>query len=284
MRILITGAGGRLGSELARALTSQQHAVTGVDMDTVDITDREGVGAAFAAASPELVVHCAALTAVDFCADHPDEALRVNGYGTQIIAQACLRHGAALAYLSTNEVFDGQECLPRLEYDSPRPANPYGYSKWVGEQAVRDLVSRHFIIRTSWLFAHGGRNFIHTVLQRAREGQPLRVVVNEVSSPTYANDLAAAIARLVVTGSYGIYHLANEGYASRWQFAREALDQAGFGAVPIEPIALAEFARASRPPQYALLRNTAAARLGITLRPWQAALSAFLEAEGLRAR
>ncbi|MCZ7539178.1 MAG: dTDP-4-dehydrorhamnose reductase [Anaerolineae bacterium] len=284
MRILITGAGGRLGSELARALTSQQHAVTGVDMDTVDITDREGVGAAFAAASPELVVHCAALTAVDFCADHPDEALRVNGYGTQIIAQACLRHGAALAYLSTNEVFDGQECRPRLEYDPPRPANPYGYSKWVGEQAVRDLVSRHFIIRTSWLFAHGGRNFIHTVLQRAREGQPLRVVVNEVSSPTYANDLAAAIARLVVTGSYGIYHLANEGYASRWQFAREALDQAGFGAVPIEPIALAEFARASRPPQYALLRNTAAARLGITLRPWQAALSAFLEAEGLRAR
>jgi len=190
----------------------------------------------------------------------------------------------ALAYLSTNEVFDGQECRPYLEYDPPRPANPYGYSKWVGEQVVRDLVSRHFIIRTSWLFAHGGRNFIHTVLRRAREGQPLRVVVNEVSSPTYANDLAAAIARLAVTGNYGIYHLANEGYTSRWQFAREALDQAGFEAVPIEPIALAEFVRASRPPQYAILRNTAAARLGITLRPWQEALTAFLEAEGLRAR
>lgn len=284
MRILITGAGGRLGSELVRALASQPHTVIGVDTDTVDVTDQAAVGEAFAAASPELVIHCAALTAVDFCAEHPDEALRVNGYGTQIVAQACLQHGAALAYLSTNEVFDGQECRPYLEYDPPRPANPYGYSKWVGEQAVRDLVSRHFIIRTSWLFAHGGRNFIHTVLRRAREGQPLRVVVNEVSSPTYANDLAAAIAQLVITGSYGIYHLANEGYASRWQFAREALDQAGFEAVPIEPIALAEFARASRPPQYAILRNTAAARLGITLRPWQEALAAFLKAEGLRAR
>lgn len=284
MRILITGAGGRLGSELVRALASQPHTVISVDTDTVDVTDQAAVGEAFAAASPELVIHCAALTAVDFCAEHPDEALRVNGYGTQIVAQACLQHGAALAYLSTNEVFDGQECRPYLEYDPPRPANPYGYSKWVGEQAVRDLVSRHFIIRTSWLFAHGGRNFIHTVLRRAREGQPLRVVVNEVSSPTYANDLAAAIAQLVITGSYGIYHLANEGYASRWQFAREALDQAGFEAVPIEPIALAEFARASRPPQYAILRNTAAARLGITLRPWQEALAAFLKAEGLRAR
>ncbi|MBP8974139.1 MAG: dTDP-4-dehydrorhamnose reductase [Anaerolineae bacterium] len=284
MRILITGAGGRLGSELARVLASQQHTVTGIDIDTVDITDRAGVGDALAATSPELVIHCAALTAVDFCAEHPDEALRVNGYGTQIVAQACLQHGAALAYISTNEVFDGREYRPSLEYDPPRPANPYGYSKWVGEQAVRDLVSRHFIIRTSWLFAHGGHNFIHTVLQRAREGQPLRVVVNEVSSPTYASDLAAAIAQLVVSGSFGIYHLVNEGYASRWQFAREALDQAGFGAVPIEPMALAEFGRSSRPPQYALLRNAAAAHLGIRLRPWQEALAAFLEAEGLRAR
>jgi len=284
MRILITGAGGRLGSELARVLASQQHTVTGIDIDTVDITDRAAVSEAFATASPELVIHCAALTAVDYCAEHPDEALRVNGYGTQVIAQACLQHGAALAYISTNEVFDGREYCPCLEYDPPCPANPYGYSKWVGEQAVRDLVSKHYIIRTSWLFAHGGRNFIHTVLHRAREGQPLRVVVNEVGSPTYTSDLAAAIAQLVVTGSYGIYHLVNEGHASRWQFARQALDQAGLGAVPIEQIALAEFARASRPPQYAILRNTAAARLGITLRPWQEALAAFLEAEGLRAR
>lgn len=284
MRILITGADGRLGSELARVLTAQQHTVTGIDIGTVDITDREGVSGAFATASPDLVIHCAALTAVDFCAEHPDEALRINGYGTQVVAQACLRHGAALAYISTNEVFDGQQCRPRLEYDAPRPTNPYGYSKWVGEQVVRDLVSRHYIIRTSWLFAHGGHNFVHAVLQRAREGQPLRVVVNEVSSPTYAHDLAAAIAQLVATDSYGIYHLVNEGYASRWQFARQALDQAGFGAVPIEPIALTEFARTSRPPQYAILRNTAAARLGITLRPWPEALTAFLEAEGLRAR
>lgn len=282
MQILLTGADGRLGSRLLQSLTARGHTVAGYDIATMDVTDGDAVRARLDDTRPELVIHCAAMTAVDQCAENPDRALLVNGLGTQAVAQACLTHGAAMLYISTNEVFDGRETQPYSEYDRPNPVNAYGRSKWVGEQVVRDLVPRHFIVRTAWLFAHGGGNFVHAVLRAAREGRPLRVVTNEISSPTYADDLADAIARLIETGRYGIYHLVNEGQVSRYGFARQALDLAGYGDTPIEPIALAEYQRASQPPQYAALRNFAAAQLGIRLRPWQDALAAFIQAEGLQ--
>jgi len=282
MQILLTGADGRLGSRLLLALTERGHTVAGYDVPTMDITDWDAVCARLDEARPELVIHCAAMTAVDQCAENPDRALLVNGLGTQAIAQACLMHGAAMLYISTNEVFDGRAPHAYSEYDRPNPINAYGRSKWVGEQVVRDMVPRHFIVRTAWLFAQGGANFVHAVLHAAREGRPLRVVTNEISSPTYADDLADAIARLIETGRYGIYHLVNEGQVSRYVFARQALDLAGYGDTPIEPIALAEYQRASQPPQYAALRNFAAAQLGIRLRPWQDALAAFIQVEGLQ--
>ncbi len=281
MRILVTGANGRLGSQLLNDLRRRSYDVFGADVDALDITDARSVYQVFETFQPDIVIHCAALTAVDYCAEHPDEALEINGFGTQTVALACQKHDAALVYLSTNEVFDGKTQRPYLEFDRANPINAYGYSKWVGEQVVRDLVRKHFIVRTSWLFSHGGSNFVHTILRLAQEGQPLRVVVNEVASPTYNNDLAAAIGQLIATGAYGIYHLTNEGTISRYAFARQILNLAGYDAVPIEPIALAEYRRASTPPEYTMLRNMAAARLGITLRPWQAALAAFLETEGI---
>lgn len=277
MQILITGANGLLGKQLALQL--QAHSVTGVDVDTVDITNRQAVQQVFASIQPELVIHCAALTAVDYCAEHPQEALKVNAVGTKNIALACQSYQTALVYMSTNEVFAGRPGCFYGEYDLPEPANPYAYSKWVGEQIVRDLLPQHYIVRTSWLFAPEGKNFIHTILHRVREGNPLRVVTNEVSSPTYASDLAEAIARLIETEQYGIYHLVNEGYVSRYAFARHALDLAGFAEKPIEPVALAEYWRASRPPEHAVLKNFMAAELGIILRPWQDALAAFFGSE-----
>ncbi len=284
MRILITGADGRVGSQLASVLQAQQHEVTGTDVGTMDITDTTSVRDVFAAARPEIVLHCAALTAVDYCAEHPDEAVAINGYGTQTVALACQAHDAALLYVSTNEVFDGRTQRTYQEYDPPAPANPYGYSKWVGEQIVRDLVRKHFIVRISWLFAHGGTNFLHSILKAARAGTALRVVTNEIGAPTYNNDLVPAVAQLIATGRYGIYHLVNAGYTSRYAFARRALELAGLVDAVIEPIALAEYPRSSRPPEHAVLRNVAAAWLGITLRPWEDALIAFLDAEGLLAR
>ena len=281
MRILVTGARGRLGSLLIADLRAQGHSVVGTDVDTLNIVNFDEVGHFVRETQPDLVIHCAALTAVDYCAIHPDEALRVNGLGTQALALACQTHNISLLYISSNEVFDGQSDRAYLEYDRPNPINPYGYSKWVGEQLVRDLVQKYYIVRTAWLFAHGGNNFVHSIIGRAREGKPLRVVTNEIGAPTYANDLSIAITELISSEKYGIYHLVNEGFASRYAFAREALDLAGYTSVPIEPIALAEYQRPSRPPEFAPLRNFAAAELGIKLRPWQDALKAFIEREGL---
>ncbi len=278
MHILITGALGRLGGRLVGQMQTD-HAVTGVDLEDFDIGDYAATVEALRAAAPDVVIHCAAMTDVDGCALNPDLALRINGWGTQNLALACRALDAEMVYISTNEVFNGAHETPYMEYDLPHPINPYGCSKWVGEQTVRDTLTRFYIVRTSWLFAHGGRNFIHAILRRARTGQPLRVVTDEIAAPTYNNDLADAIAQLVQTQRYGIYHLVNQGEASRHDFARRILDRAGHSDIAIEPITTAEYNRPSTPPRYGTLRNFAAAQMDICLRPWEEALDAFLAHE-----
>lgn len=279
MRILITGALGRLGSRLTELLQPEHHIIA-TDIDTLDITAYQQVQQAFADETPELVLHCAAMTAVDDCARNPELALRINGYGTKNLAIACQRHDVPMLYVSSNEVFDGRNTGYVMEYDATHPVNPYGYSKWVGEQAIRDHLTRFYIVRTSWLFAHGGRNFVQAIVDRARSGQPLKVVVNEVAVPTYNDDLAEGIVQLIATGQYGIYHLVNEGRASRWQFARHILDLLDMQSTDIGKISAAEYPRPSSPPEYSVLKNSAAAELGIVLRPWQVALQTFMQREG----
>lgn len=275
MRILITGAGGGVGGALLRRLPD----AIGYAHSQLDVTDPQAVLRAIAEAAPQVVIHCAALTNVDRCAQAPEEALRVNGFGTQNVALACQRVGAALCYLSTNEVFNGERGAPYGEYDPTQPANPYGYSKSVGEQIVRELVPQHYIVRTSWVFAHNGRNFLQRIVGLAREGKPLSVVTDEVACPTYAEDLAEGILALVRTERYGTYHLTNQGALSRYAFARAILDAYGMADYPIAPIVKAQFNRPSRPPTYSALQNTFAALIGITLRDWRAALHAFIEHE-----
>lgn len=282
MRALITGAKGNLGSALATRMAND-HDLLATDIDTLDFTDHDAFRAAAREFAPDVILHCGAMTAVDACALNPDEALRVNGYGTKNVALAAQECNATLIYISTNEVFDGLTTAALDEYAPTKPANPYGYSKWVGEQIIRDHLTRFAIVRTSWVFAHGGRNFVQAILSRAREGLPLRVVVNEVAVPTYNEDLADGILALLRSGQYGIYHLVNEGRASRWAFARQILDCTGFAQTEIEKIAAAEYPRPSSPPEYAVLGNRAAAGLGIRLRSWQDALTAFLAQEGLLA-
>jgi dTDP-4-dehydrorhamnose reductase len=279
MHILITGHKGRVGGKLAEIL-GPDHAVTGIDLPEYDLAE-PSVVEILADLKPDLVLHPAAWTDVDGCARDPEKALRINAYGTKHVALACQRTGAPLLHISTNEVFDGRSPRPYLEYDAANPINPYGYSKWVAEQIVRELVPRHYIVRLSWLIAHGGRNFVHAILERARSGQPLRVVINEIAAPTYNDDLAEAIVSLIGTGHYGTYHLVNEGYVSRWGLARFILDSAGYAGTPVERIVLAQYPRPSVVPERCILRNTAAALLGITLRPWQEAVLDFLRKEGL---
>lgn len=284
MRIFITGHKGQLGKALQARLEQASHAVAGGDLPEWNLTDPAQVTAMLRDFRPDVVFHSAALTAVDYCAEHPEEAMRVNGFGTQNVALACRETGALMIAISTNEVFDGRATRPYQEYDQRNPINPYGYSKTVAEQVVERYAPAYMIARTSWLFAPGGANFIHKIIARARDGQPLKVVTDEIGSPTYAVDLADALARLAEIGRPGIYHLTNAGECSRYEFAREILRVAGIDAA-IESIKLADFTRPSTPPPYAPLANVFAAAVGVTLRSWQDALAEYIrQHESLEAR
>ena len=276
MRILITGGNGQLGKALQKVLV--EHELTAVDLPEVDITQRAAVQDVLAQTAAELVINCAAYTDVDGCARNPELAYRANGLGPQNLALACLAQGAALMQISTNEVFYGDNPHGYDEWMPLNPRNPYGRSKAAGEFHVRSLLPRHYIVRTAWLYSAGGRNFTQAILNRAASHGKLRVVADEIGNPTSTADLAQAIAQLVATEQYGTYHLVNEGACSRWAFANEIVRLAGFD-VPNEPILSREFSRASSPPPFGALHNTAAAALGIRLRPWGEALAEFLSAE-----
>jgi dTDP-4-dehydrorhamnose reductase len=275
VRIAITGAKGQLGRSLQQALEGSELLL--IDLPEHDIT-QGGIIPLIADWVPDVVIHAAAMTDVDGCEKDPEQAYRVNALGTQNVALACQRCAAPMLYVSTDYVFDGTSEEPYLEYDEPNPSSAYARSKLAGEEFVRDLLQRFYIVRTAWLYGHQGQNFVEKVLELADRGNELSVVANEFGSPTYAPDLALAISRLIQHQLYGIYHLVNEGSCSRYEFAAKILQLAGKGDVPLRPTT--SYPRAARVPRRAVLRNFAAAtQLGITLRPWEEALQAYFEEE-----
>lgn len=275
MRIAITGYKGQLGTALTQLLETQ-HELFLIDVPVFDITDRNNIGQAIASFKPDCVIHAAAFTNVDGCTREPDKAYLVNAIGAQNVALACQRTGAVMVFVSTNEVFDGRASSPYLEFDQPNPINVYGRSKCAGEMYTRMLLHRFYIVRTAWLYAPQGNNFVEKIIRTADERGGLSVVTDEISSPTYAPDLALAIFRLLTTDAFGIYHFTNTGICSRYDFAVEILRQAGRSHIPVQPITFEQYQRASAPPLYAPLHNFCGAALGITLRPWQEALSEYL--------
>jgi dTDP-4-dehydrorhamnose reductase len=274
MRVFITGAKGQLGRALQAHL--QGEAVFPADLPECDILDHACLKQTISGFKPDVVIHAAAMTDVDGCARDPDAAYRSNALGTQNVALACQAAGCPMLYVSTNEVFDGTKTEPYLEFDAPNPINAYARSKLAGEVFVRDLMHQFYIVRTAWLYGKGGNHFVRKIIRRADEQGSLRVVADEVGSPTYAEDVASAVRQLVYTGAFGVYHLVNDGLASRYDFAREILRLSGRGHVPVEPIKLANFTRPSTPPPYTPLRNFCGKAHGITLRPWQDALAEYL--------
>jgi dTDP-4-dehydrorhamnose reductase len=260
---------------LLAALTPE-HTLIPLDRSTFELGDPHAADQ-IAATRADLVIHPAAYTDVDGCARDPERAYRINALGTRYVALGCRRINAPLVYISTNEVFPGDAAAPYTEYDAPRPINAYGRSKWAGEQIVRELLDAFYIVRVAWLFG-GTRNFVHTVLRLAANPPTagLRMVADEVGNPTYARDVANAVARLITTDHYGVYHLVNSGHCSRYDFCRAILDQAGYTDLPVTPISLADFQRASTPPPYTPLANLAGTAIGLPLRPWEEALEEFL--------
>ncbi len=242
----------------------------------MDVTDAEDVRRAFDELRPELVVHAAAWTDTAGCESDPERALLVNGEGSRQVAEACARTGAAVLYVSTNEVFDGETAEPYREEDEPNPINAYGRSKLEGERCVQSTMERCYIVRTAWLYGPGRVSFPEKVLQAAAEAGSLKGVTDEIASPTWTADLAAAIGALVRGAPFGIYHLTNGGYCSRLEWVQEIVRLAGLGDVRVEPTSQGEFGAPYRKPTFSALANVNAAAVGIELRPWQEALEEHL--------
>ncbi|MDI7274451.1 MAG: dTDP-4-dehydrorhamnose reductase [Anaerolineae bacterium] len=274
MRIAITGSKGQLGTALLARLDGED--LLPLDLPEFDVNDVAQVRGTLGGFRPDVVIHAAALTNVDQCELEPELAYRVNALGTQNVALACRRCGASMVYVSTDYVFDGSKGAPYLEYDPPAPLSVYGRSKLAGEWATQTFVGGFYIARTAWLYAPGRRNFVEAVLRLARERGALTMVTDEVGSPTYAPDLADAIARLLPSEQYGIYHFTNSGVGSRYEWACEILRVAGLEHVPVTPSQ--GYARPAPVPRRVELANLCGASLGITLRPWRQALADYFGA------
>lgn len=275
MRIAVVGSKGQLGTALQARLADET--LLPLDLPELDITDAAQVRETLEGFAPDVVIHVAALTNVDQCETEPDQAYRVNAVGTQNVALACQRCGATMVYTSSDYVFDGSKGAPYLEYDQPSPLSVYGRTKLAGEWATQTLLRRFYIVRPAWVYAPGRRNFVETVLRLARERGALTMVTDEAGSPTYAPDLVDAIARLLPSELYGIYHFTNGGVCSRYEWACEILRLAGLGHIAVTPSQ--NYVRPAPVPKRVELRNLCGAtQLGITLRPWQEALADCLKA------
>jgi dTDP-4-dehydrorhamnose reductase len=255
-RIAITGAGGQLGRQLIHALSNGEREVLALTHANFDITSSES-RRAVVDWRPDVVVNAAAWTDVDGCARDPQRAMMVNAAGPAALAEAITAHGARFIQVSTNEVFDGADRRAYAPHDAPRPINPYGASKLAAERAVLAADPRHQVVRTAWLFGPGGTNFVTKILAAARgaaeRGDRLRVVQDEVGNPTWTPALAEAIADVVAAeDGPQILHAVGTPPASRLAWAECVVRSAGLE-VGIDPVSLADFARASTPPPHAVL-------------------------------
>lgn len=277
MNILITGAKGMLGSALQKTL-SPKHTVHPFDIDKMDITDYAKSYSIAAGVKPDLIIHCAAYTDVDGCEKNEEKAYLINSTGTQNIALVCQKLDIPMVYISTDYVFDGAKNEPYLEFDKPNPLSVYGKSKYAGEAFVTFLLNKFYIIRTSWLFGYGGKNFVDTIINLTYEKDELCVVNDQVGCPTYASDLAGAISELIETPFFGIYHITNDGCCSWYEFAKSIITTAGIKGKKITPTETKNFPRPAKRPAYSVLKNNFLKLKGLKpLRHHKKALEEYLK-------
>jgi dTDP-4-dehydrorhamnose reductase len=273
VRVLVTGAEGQLGLELAELLPRRGHEVAALAREDLDVTDARAVGAILEEHEPELVVNAAAYTDVDGSETETDLAYRVNALGPRNLAIHCERLGCELLHVGTNYVFDGEGDRPYEPFDPPNPASVYGRTKLAGEEYVRDLCSRWYVVRSAGVYGRG-HNFVRTMLRLAGERDVLKVKSDEFISPTYARDLAEGTLAVIDSGLYGLYHLTNAGSCSWYEFAREIFEISGIE-VEVVPVPSSEYPLPAPRPANGLLADPESPRL----RPWRQALAEYL-AEG----
>jgi len=310
MKILLIGAGGQLGRDLLATL--QRHDVLGTARGTLDIQDIKAEGdwpspialdvcdeaevrATITSFRPAMVINCAAYHRVDDIERDASQALAVNALAVQRLALICREVDAALVHISTDYVFDGAKRTPYIESDPPNPLSAYGVSKLAGELFLRAAWPKHYIIRTCGLYGLAGAsgkggssaarssgNFVNAMLKLASEGRAIRVVNDQTCTPTFTQDLARQIARLIETGAYGTYHITNDGECTWYEFACQIFRLAGLQA-DVQPVTSAEYNAPARRPPYSVLENRGLRALGIDqMRPWQEALAEYVALKARR--
>ena len=281
MKVLVTGANGQLGYDVIKRLEKSNIEYLGTDRDSLDITDEEQVKRVISAYNPDVVIHCAAYTAVDKAEDEKEFCYAVNVLGTKYIADVCKVINAKMVYISTDYVFDGEGDEPFGVTDKPNPINYYGQTKYEGEVEVQKILDKYFIVRISWVFGSNGNNFVKTMLRLGKERDEISVVADQIGSPTYTPDLAKLLVEMVKTDKYGVYHATNEGYCSWYEFACEIFKQAGID-VKVKPIKTEDFpTRAKRPKNSKLSKNNLVKNEYSLLPAWRDALRKMIGVQKL---
>ncbi len=275
MSLMVIGARGMLGTDLMLALASRNP--VGFDLPELDITDSRQCIARIQEFHPAVIVNAAALTDVDYCESHEDEALRTNAEGAGNLAAAAQASGALMVHYSTDYIFDGARQEGYREEDPPGPLSAYGRSKLRGEELVRSRCRKHLILRTSWLFGCQGKNFIRTIVGAAREGRSLRVVDDQRGSPTYTKDLAERTVTLMDADCRGTYHVTNSGICSWYELALRSFEWAAVEGVAVEPVTTRQFPRPAPRPAFSVLANARMLSEGFSaLRTWQQAVREYI--------
>lgn len=288
MRILVTGVNGQLGSELLRVLSAGGHRVIGTARDlhtlpklpnvsyvTLDLAHTGRIHDVLTDAAPDAVMHCASYVAVDKAEEEADLCYLVNETATERIAAYCGEQNIPLLYTSTDYVFDGSGTAPWEVTDAPHPLNVYGASKYAGEQAVSRLTPKHFIVRVCWTYGKNSTNFVNTMLSLAKTRDTLSVVDDQFGAPTYIPDLAPLLCDMIQTDKYGTYHAANEGFCSRYDFAKEIFRLAGLS-VTVLPVPASAYPGKAKRPDNCRLSTASLTENGFrTLPDWQEGLQRF---------
>lgn len=280
MKVLVTGVKGQLGHDVVTELERRGHEAVGVDIEEMDITDKESVDKVVTSVIPDAVVHCAAWTAVDAAEDAAEKVEAVNATGTRYIAEACKKIDCKMVYISTDYVFNGEGTEPwKPDCKDYAPLNVYGKSKLDGEIAVSSVLNKYFIIRIAWVFGLNGKNFVKTMIRAGRTHDEVRVVCDQIGTPTYTPDVAKLIVDMLGTDRYGYYHATNEGgFVSWYDFTKEIYRQAGLKTKVI-PVTTAEYglSKAKRPYNSRLDKSKLTENGFDLLPPWQDALERFLK-------
>lgn len=298
--VLVTGAAGQLGSELVKTL-SNDYRIVPVDQIDFDIINLKKTIVFVDNVKPDIIIHTAAFTDVDGAELQQDKAFNVNAMGTKNVAIAAKKINATLFYISTDYIFDGAKEVPYLEDDKANPLNIYGKSKLLGENFVKESCNKFFIIRTAWLYGFGGKNFVKTMLNLAREKEELQVVNDQRSAPVYVVDLAQQIKKLLPTELYGTYHCASQGSCTWYEFALEIFKRAGYEAetapgdsirltpktqdlrpIIIRPVTSEEFPRPAKRPKNSVLKNHMLKLHGLDIMPhWKKSLKKFMREQSI---